>query len=75
MRESRDRTILDTAIPLADFAVSSGQGSLSLAAWQRLPLSQEEKSTATLEQERNENRDPGHWVCFYWLWLLGAVYQ
>lgn len=46
--------------PLADFAVSLGLEFLSLAAWQHLRPSQEEKCTAIREQEGNENRGPGH---------------
>lgn len=43
--------------------------------WHRSPLSQGKISAATLEQERNENRDTGHRVCFHWLRLLGTVDQ
>lgn len=68
------------ALPLQTLRPAQGRACRGLrltrtSCWHGSPLSQGKKPGATLEQERSENRDTEHRVCFRWLRLLGMGYQ
>lgn len=67
-------------LPSQSFQPTQGRAHRGLqltqpGCWHCSPLSQGKKSAATLEQERNENRDTERWLYCHWLCLLGHSNQ